>query len=170
MHTHVQHHPNTMCSSSTIYASSHAPFSHLAPPGHSAFSTRFFDCVHRALDTREMYDEFLKLVDLFTQNMIDCGRLVRESPLFWGEGAELMRQWREILAWDETKERAWEMAESEGIMVGSEASGMLFRRGVLNRPSGAELIVRYGSYRKLPASVGLVSPLPLRSTLIQSWL
>jgi paired amphipathic helix protein Sin3a len=137
------------------YASSHA---HLAPPSHSASSTHFFDRVRRALDTRETYDEFLKLVNLFTQNMIDCGRLVRESRLFLGEGTELMRQWREILAWDETKERAWEMAESEGIMVGSEASGMLFRRGVLNRPSRAELIMRYGSYRKLPASVSLVSP------------
>ena len=115
--------------------------------------TQFFPRVKRTLDSRETYNEFLSLVNLFTQDIIDTGRLVRDSRNFLGDG-ELMAQWREILDWDDLKEKAWIEAEAGS----GEGMGTLAQRGgVLNRPSRAQLNQKYGSYRKLPASVSLSS-------------
>jgi len=44
-----------------------------------------FDRVRRVLDSRETYNEFLKLVNLFTQDIIDTARLVKDSRHFIGE-------------------------------------------------------------------------------------
>jgi paired amphipathic helix protein Sin3a len=104
--------------------------------------------VKRLLDNRETYNEFLKLVNLFTQDYIDMARLVRDSRNFLGEG-ELMRQFKEILGWDERRERESCLAEQQGWVRPVSSAG------VLDRPSRAELSLRFGSYRKLPAGVSL---------------
>jgi paired amphipathic helix protein Sin3a len=103
---------------------------------------RFFDRVRRSLDSRDAYNEFLKLVNLFTQDIIDRARLVREARTYLGE-SELMVQFKDILGWDDSKDRV-DAAEISWTRKG----------GVLDRPTVAALSVRYGSYRKLPASVG----------------
>jgi len=115
-------------------------------PAHD--ETHFFDNVKRFLDNRETYNEFLKLVNMFTQDYIDMSRLVKDSRNFLGDG-DLMRQFREILGWDERKERESRAAENQGWVRPSSV-------GVLDRPSRAELSVRFGSYRKLPDSVSSV--------------
>jgi paired amphipathic helix protein Sin3a len=51
------------------------------------------------LDTRESYDEFLKLVNNFTQGMIDGRMLIEGAAGFLGE-SELMIKFREILGFD----------------------------------------------------------------------
>ncbi|KAJ7178645.1 hypothetical protein C8R43DRAFT_974110 [Mycena crocata] len=109
----------------------------------------FFDRVKRALDdNRETYNEFLKLVNLFTQDIIDTARLVRESRNFLGDG-ELMGMLRDIVGWDERREKEYWMEE--------QASNSWLRPTIINRntgarPTKAELDVQFGSYRKLPAS------------------
>jgi paired amphipathic helix protein Sin3a len=114
-----------------------------------AESSHFFDRVKRELDSRETFNEFLKLVNLFTQDIIDTGRLVQDSKIYLGE--ELMQQWREILGWDDRRDKMWlDMGAGVGEVV-------TYGGGVLNRPSRAKLTSKYGSYRKLPASVSDLS-------------
>ena len=109
--------------------------------------TQFFPRVKAALDSRETYHEFLKLVNLFTQDFIDRARLVRESRSFLGEG-ELMVQLKEILGWDEAMERSALAKEREELY---QPPGRPLT--ILDRPCREELNIRYGSYRRLPADV-----------------
>jgi paired amphipathic helix protein Sin3a len=109
---------------------------------------QFFDRVKRVLDSRETYNEFLKVVNLFTQGYIDTARLVKESRNFLGEG-ELMKQFREILGWSEMKEREHFFMERQSPNGWTRpiVTGI---REILGR---ADPRVQYGSYRKLPESV-----------------
>ncbi|EIW51655.1 uncharacterized protein TRAVEDRAFT_75682 [Trametes versicolor FP-101664 SS1] len=106
---------------------------------HPSDDRHFFERVKRALDNRDTYNEFLKLVNLFTQDIINTTRLVREARSFLGDG-ELMAQFKAILGWDERKD--WIAAEEEAWTR---------PMGALDRPSREQLHTRYGSYRKLPA-------------------
>lgn len=108
---------------------------------HPSDDRHFFERVKRALDNRDTYNEFLKLVNLFTQDIINTTRLVREARSFLGDG-ELMAQFKAILGWDERKD--WIAAEEEAWTR---------PMGALDRPSREQLHTRYGSYRKLPAHV-----------------
>ncbi|KAH8101975.1 hypothetical protein BXZ70DRAFT_932719 [Cristinia sonorae] len=101
--------------------------------------SQFFENVKRALGNRETYNEFLKLVNLFTQDIINTSRLVKESRTFLGDG-ELLAQFKEILGFDERRER---FAQTEDIWTRPT--------GVLERPSRNQLQEMYGSYRSLPA-------------------
>ncbi|KAK7470657.1 hypothetical protein VKT23_002080 [Stygiomarasmius scandens] len=129
--------------------------------------THFFDRVKRALDSRETYNEFLKVVNLFTQDCIDTARLIKESRNFL-VGDELMRQFKTILGWDERREReSWSMErELEGRPNGGQGikggwTRPVMVEGVRNddegpaqpkaMPGRVDLSVQYGSYRKLPA-------------------
>lgn len=110
----------------------------------------FFDRVRRALDNRETYNEFLKLINLFTQDIIDMRRLVERSFYFLGQG-ELMAQFKEILGWDS----AWEVSTNA---LANDANGLVGLSESMQRPTKADLSLRYGpSYRKLPASVCSIS-------------
>jgi paired amphipathic helix protein Sin3a len=112
----------------------------------------FFDRVKRALDdNRETYNEFLKLVNLFTQDFIDTARLVRESRNFLGDG-ELMSMLRDIVGWDERKEKEYWMEEQAS--GNSWVRPTIIGRNAAGRTTKAELDVQFGSYRKIPASVG----------------
>lgn len=113
---------------------------------HRPDDQQFFDKVKRALSDRETYNEFLKVVNLFTQDIIDTGRLIKEARTYLGE-TELMAQFKDILGWDERRELA---AATEDVWTRPT--------GALDRPSRNQLNLRYGSYRKLPISV---CPLPL---------
>ena len=68
-----------------------------------------------------------------------------------------MRQWRDILGWDDRREReSWlrEVQEGElGVWAKGGGVGGVVAGVVLERPGRKDLSVRYGSYRKLPASV-----------------
>ncbi|KAI0341407.1 hypothetical protein BDW22DRAFT_1430067 [Trametopsis cervina] len=136
---------------SQLHAVPHSPRRHpaqqqipMAHPSTNHFvpqrpdDSQFFDRVKRALDNRETYNEFLKVVNLFTQDIIDTARLVRESHTYLGDG-ELMAQFKEILGWDERRER---YAGAEDVWTRPT--------GVLDRPNRNQLNMRYGSYRKLP--------------------
>ncbi|KAL4252934.1 Transcriptional regulatory protein Sin3-like protein [Abortiporus biennis] len=100
---------------------------------------QFFDRVKRFLDNRETYNEFLKLVNLFTQDILDTVRLVNESRSYLGDG-ELLEELKEILCFDQRMEAR---VDQEDVWTRPT--------GVLDRPSRDQLHERFGSYRKLPA-------------------
>ncbi|PFH48078.1 hypothetical protein AMATHDRAFT_150621 [Amanita thiersii Skay4041] len=104
---------------------------------------QFFDRVKRALDNRDTYNEFLKLINLFTQGYIDTARLVKESRNFLGD-TELLRQFREILDWDDKKEREHYMQDLEQNWTRPVISN------ARDRPGRVDMSVQFGSYRKLP--------------------
>ncbi|TFY70749.1 hypothetical protein EVG20_g2247 [Dentipellis fragilis] len=132
------------------HLNSHLPPAPAAAPPPSARvptvpdDAQFFARVRHALDSRETYNEFLRLINLFTQDFIDRARLVHESRTFLGDG-ELMQQFRTILGWDDSMERAMAAREHEDKML---APGRPVP--VLERPTREELNIRYGSYRRLP--------------------
>lgn len=109
-------------------------------------NNHFFDRVKRALDNRETYNEFLKLVNLFTQGFIDMARLVKESRNYLGE-TELLRQFQEILGWDDRKEREHNLSTLEN---GWTQPTIACAR---DRPGRINMNAQYGSYRRLPSSV-----------------
>ncbi|KAJ7274574.1 hypothetical protein B0H12DRAFT_1089258, partial [Mycena haematopus] len=110
----------------------------------------FFDRVKRYLDdNRETYNEFLKLVNLFTQDFIDTARLIKESRNFLGDG-ELLSMLREIVGWDERKEKEYWMEEQAA--GNSWVRPTIIGRNAGGRTTKAELDIQYGSYRKIPAS------------------
>lgn len=97
---------------------------------------RFFDRVRRAIPNREVYNEFLKLVNLFTQDIIDLRRLVHQAGSFLTD--ELLMQFKEIVGYDGTHENG---ARYEPY-------------GNAERTAREDLSIRYGpSYRRLPTSV-----------------
>jgi len=112
----------------------------------------FFERVKRALDNRETYNEFLKVVNLFTQDYIDTARLVKESKHFLGDG-DLYRQFKDILGWDELKEREYLMAEFQNNWTQPTPVHVPRRVSRIN-PS-----VKYGSYRRLSGNVSNITML-----------
>ncbi|KAG2039287.1 hypothetical protein BDR03DRAFT_933269 [Suillus americanus] len=125
----------------------------LLPPD----DTHFFDRVKRALGNRDTYNEFLKLVNLFTQELIDTARLVREARNFLGD-AELMRQFREILGWDDRRERErWVLEESQQQQTWARAQGQGGPMIVPIRPGRVNAGLQQGSYRRMPTSEANVS-------------
>jgi len=61
----------------------------------------FFERVKKTLDNRETYDEFLKLINLFSQDIIDMRTLVEKASIFLGDGTDLSLSFRRIIGWDE---------------------------------------------------------------------
>ena len=115
----------------------------------------FFDRVKKYIDDKVAYQDFLKLLNLFTQEIIDIRALVDRAATFLGEG-ELYAQFKDILGWDD---RA--IVEVEGGLKG--VAGVV---AALDRPKvDLNTCKKYGpSYRKLPKSVRLSRQyhLPLR--------
>ncbi|TFK49235.1 hypothetical protein OE88DRAFT_1719716 [Heliocybe sulcata] len=142
----VHHHAALAANPSYLSAPQMLP---QVPPTHMPISPQdennFFDRVKRALDSRETFNEFLKIVNLFTQDIIDRSRLIKESRTYLG-GSELMTQFMEILGWDERKEAEKLAAEQlEQAWVVGRAKG-------LEVPRRTDLNARFGSYRRLPAN------------------
>ncbi|KAJ7104329.1 histone deacetylase complex, SIN3 component [Mycena belliarum] len=129
---------------------SRAPAAAVIPAPEDTHTYVFFDRVKRALDdNRETYNEFLKLVNLFTQDFIDTARLVRESRNFLGDG-ELMSMLREIVGWDERREK--EYWTEEPAATSSWVRPTIVGRNFGPRPTKPELDVQFGSYRRIPAA------------------
>ncbi|KAG7097684.1 hypothetical protein E1B28_005009 [Marasmius oreades] len=120
----------------------------------------FFDRVKRAIDTRDTYNEFLKVINLFTQGYIDTATLVKESGNFLVGDGDLMKQFKEILGWDDRREReSWVMEQQlteRGMQAGwsKPTIAVVGAGGNAGRlkPGRVDLSVQYGSYRRLPAN------------------
>ncbi|KAH7882268.1 hypothetical protein F5I97DRAFT_1816924 [Phlebopus sp. FC_14] len=126
----------------------------LAIPGLD--DTHFFDRVKRVINNRDVFNEFLRLVNLFTQELIDTARLVREARNFIGDG-ELMRQFREILGWDDRRERErWVLEEQQQQQAWARAQGQNAPNMPL-RPGRINTGLQQGSYRRMPPSEAMVT-------------
>ncbi|KAG8219608.1 hypothetical protein J3R82DRAFT_562 [Butyriboletus roseoflavus] len=72
---------------------------------HSAIQTPpdellFFERAKRTLESRDTYDEFLKLLTLYSKDIIDAKTLVDLSQVFLGDG-DLLAQFKDVLHIDE---------------------------------------------------------------------
>ncbi|TRM60347.1 hypothetical protein BD626DRAFT_549673 [Schizophyllum amplum] len=114
----------------------------VAPPPDD--ETQFFERVKCTLESRELYNEFLRYINLFTQGHIDSVRLVKECRNLLREDSELLRQLKEIVGWDQRK-------EDESHMLVPTTHSWTHPQVVNLRPGRVDLSVMYGSYRKLPA-------------------
>ncbi|KAF9270675.1 hypothetical protein L218DRAFT_952760 [Marasmius fiardii PR-910] len=57
----------------------------------------FFDRAKKSLENREIYEEFLKLLSLFSKEIIDVRLLLKQSQVFLGEDTELMDEFKELV-------------------------------------------------------------------------
>ncbi|KAG7099673.1 hypothetical protein E1B28_001498 [Marasmius oreades] len=57
----------------------------------------FFDRAKKSLENREIYEEFLKLLSLFSKDIIDVQLLLKQSQVFLGEDTELMEGFKELV-------------------------------------------------------------------------
>ncbi|KAI8981231.1 hypothetical protein BD414DRAFT_492058 [Trametes punicea] len=60
----------------------------------------FFDRAKKALESGGTYDEFLKLLNLFSRDIIDTKTLIDRAEIFLGDG-DLMAQFKDLLSWDD---------------------------------------------------------------------
>ncbi|RXW19123.1 hypothetical protein EST38_g6730 [Candolleomyces aberdarensis] len=87
------------------------PQSHMYPPAvqqppvHTAPVDKlmFFDRAKRALESKEMYEEFLKLLSLFSKEIIDSQTLIERAKVFLGEET-LLTEFKDVVGWDERME------------------------------------------------------------------
>jgi len=108
----------------------------------------FFDRVKLFMADRDIYNEFLKLVNLFAQDFIDTPRLVKESRNFLGN-TPLYRQFLNILGWDEKKEM--EHYKNEQTTISGWSRPVVAALPV--RPGRIDMAEKYGSYRNVSTSV-----------------
>lgn len=113
------------------------------------------------MDNRDLYNEFLKLVNLFAQDYIDTARLVKESRNFLGN-TELYVQFRDILGWDDKKEREHFLAEQHTQSSWTKPAVA----GLPERPGRIDFSEKYGSYRKVSARVSDIYIQPLLIPLL----
>jgi paired amphipathic helix protein Sin3a len=106
--------------------------------------------VKRALDDRDAWEEFLKLLSLFSTDVIDDSLLLQmAAPFLGGAGNELETMFRDILGVDRVKKGSTgEMPKNAGHAHGyGPAAGM--GSVYLTGPK-----FKFGpSYRRLPDSV-----------------
>ena len=121
---------------------------HRNPPLVQPDEFGLFDRVKKHLDDRDAYTEFLKLLNLFTQEIIDVQTLLSKSLLFIGGDEGLVQGFKDLVGWDPV---------TDGRVRGED--WIIDNEPVLDRPRvELHLLKSYGpSYRKLPDSV---RPLP----------
>lgn len=78
------------------------------PPSSSVAATAdelaFFDKIKKFLNNKNVMNEFLKLCNLYTQEIIDKGKLVQRAHSFIGGNADLMGWFKSFLKYDEQDE------------------------------------------------------------------
>lgn len=89
-------------------------------------------------------------MNLFTRELIDTARLVREARNFLGD-AELMCQFREILWWDGRREREqWVLEDSQQQQTWARAQGQGGPLIVPIHPGRVNAELQQGGYNRMP--------------------
>lgn len=122
--TKLQHNPDTGSPAFSPYVAPHSPpqYPHatsalqshhiqsqpsLHLPGHSGNASAdkllFFDRAKKSLENREVYEEFLKLLGLFSKDIFDVNTLIERTRVFLGDG-ELMSEFKDLVGWDDRQE------------------------------------------------------------------
>lgn len=63
----------------------------------------FFDLAKKALEARDTYDEFLKLLTLFSREVIDGKALIQSAEPLFGD-TDLYSQFKELMGWDDKRD------------------------------------------------------------------
>ena len=121
----------------------------------------FFDKVKKTIDDKVTYHEFLKLINLFVQDMIDVGTLLERAELFIGQSGDVWSMFKRIVGADEAgnvppNPNSAQGGYGFGGMIGVD-SQVVENTPMLDRVkpdmSGSK-VKNYGpSYRKLPKTV-----------------
>jgi paired amphipathic helix protein Sin3a len=121
----------------------------------------FFDKVKKYIDDKVTYHEFLKLINLFVQDMIDMRTLYERAELFIGNSPEVWTMFRRMIGVDDVgnlgpKPNSAQAGYGFGGMIGVDA--MVAENVPMLERSKPDLssskVKSYGpSYRKLPKSV-----------------
>ncbi|PPQ64081.1 hypothetical protein CVT24_008894 [Panaeolus cyanescens] len=99
----------------------------------------FFDRAKKSLENREAYVDYLKLLDLFSRNVLDVPELIERSKVFLGDG-ELMTEFKDLMGFD----------DKDRLAKGPPGS---IRTGPPEMPSVLPVDDGEGpSYRRLPPS------------------
>jgi paired amphipathic helix protein Sin3a len=101
----------------------------------------FFDRAKKSLENREVYEEFLKLLGLFSKDIFDVNTLIERTRVFLGDG-ELMSEFKDLVGWDDRQESV------ENGPPGSIRTGPPEALAALPADDGEG-----PSYRRLPDSV-----------------
>ncbi|GAA98485.1 uncharacterized protein L969DRAFT_88610 [Mixia osmundae IAM 14324] len=79
----------------------HLPIIPPVPPPIEADESSFFERVAKWIDDKKTYHDFLKLLNLFAQDLIDLPALVSRAYLFLGQNPDLWAQFRGIVGWND---------------------------------------------------------------------
>ncbi|KAG5647682.1 hypothetical protein DXG03_008405 [Asterophora parasitica] len=71
--------------------------------GTSADKLLFFDRAKKSLESREIYEDFLKLLSLFSKEIIDINTLTERAHVFLGDG-NLLSEFKDLIGWDERQD------------------------------------------------------------------
>ena len=112
---------------------------------------QFFDRAKRTLEPRETWEDFLKLLNMYSKDIIDTKQLIASAELFLGHG-ELLSQFKALLGWDDKRESV-EYGPPFSIRTGPPE---LIPPAPVDDGGGP-------SYRRLPDSVSIV-PNPLSAS------
>ena len=63
----------------------------------------FFDRAKRTLESKETYEEFLKLLNMYSKDIIDAKTLVNMAQVYLGDG-DLFAQFRDVVGVDERQD------------------------------------------------------------------
>lgn len=119
----------------------------------------FFDKVKKYIDDKVTYHEFLKLINLFTQDIIDAKVLLDRAALFIGDAGDIWATFKRIVGADDLGHIGHATQAQSGFGFGgminidnqlSENTPMLDR---VKPDYGGPKVKAYGpSYRKLPST------------------
>lgn len=133
----------------------HAPIpAQLLPPhpGRLAASPEehmFFDKVSRYVEDHSTYQEFLKVLNLYSQEIIDLPTLVNRAQVFLSNAPDLFNEFKNIVGWkDDTYYKGSKIVNGKLVIVNVPATK---QDGIKPDLENAETCGP--SYRKLPESV-----------------
>lgn len=131
----------------------------------------FFDRLKRALDDRDSWEDFLKLLTMYSMDVLDESLLLRmATPFLGGIGSELEVMFRELMCVGVDGKRREDTNNGSGF-VANAVNGVELPRvpghshgfgasGSTGATAGMGSVYltgnkyRFGSYRQLPESVG----------------
>lgn len=75
----------------------------VAPSSATDEQLLFFERTKRALESKDTYDEFLRLLSLYSKDIVDTKMLVELSQVFLGDG-DLFAQFKDVVGYDDRKD------------------------------------------------------------------
>jgi paired amphipathic helix protein Sin3a len=122
----------------------------------------FFDKVKKFIDDKYTYHEFLKLINLFTQDMLDTKGLIERAEQFIGQSGEVWTTFKKMVLADDAGNAPPNPTSAQGgygfggmINVDSQVAENTPMLDRVKPDLSGPKVKSYGpSYRKLPKSVG----------------